>query len=452
MVQDTLSRTDARRYTHSSSFKMALFFTVMLGGAVILLGYFGYYFNRGHYVSNAEDMIAIEMRYLMLADGNHNLANTLASIDKTPGRVYLLLDQNKEKISGNLAELPQSVSVLDEGTILFSAPDHDGRLKKYAAKIHAFADGRRLLTGVDVTDLSFFYATMKWLSILSIIFMIVVIATSFVISRFVVSRTNRIALTAKDIMDTGDLSRRIVVDSRWDDLSNMAYVLNGFLERIETLMYGIRQVSDNIAHDLRTPLTRLRNNLETLRDKDTNHAMQPAYEVMISEADRLLNTFNALLRIARIEAGKQKTQFVNINLRKLVGDVIDLYDPLAEERQILISSELAALQYNGDRDLLFQALANILDNAIKFTPAGGRISITLIESDGRPQLTIRDSGPGIPEAEKDKVFDRFYRAESSRTTPGNGLGLSLVAAVVNLHAGTISLSNAVPGLEMRMTL
>lgn len=295
-------------------------------------------------------------------------------------------------------------------------------------------------------------ADIRWLSILSIALMIIVIAASFVISIFVVSRTNRIALTAKDIMDTGDLSQRIIIDSRWDDLSNMAYVLNAFLDRIEVLMQGIRQVSDNIAHDLRTPLTRLRNNLETLRSQDLSDEMQPVYEVMISEADHLLNTFNALLRIARIETGKQKTQFVDINFKKIVCDVIDLYEPLAEEKHISITSDLSEAQYNGDRDLIFQALANILDNAIKFTPTDGAISIKLTRSEGRSILTIRDNGPGIPEGEQDKVFDRFYRSESSRTTPGNGLGLSLVEAVVKLHAGSISLKNLGPGLEIRLSL
>lgn len=447
-MRDTLSTTDARHYAHSSSFKMALFFTVMLGGAVILLGYFGYYFSHHRFVAEAEDIIAVEMRYLVLADDARDLTVTLSHVEKTPGRVYLLLDKGGQKVAGNLDGLLTSVSVLDEGTLLFTLPDQYGQTRAFAARIHTFADGRRLLVGIDITDLSFSYAVMKWLSFLSIVFMIVVIVTSFVISTFVVSRTNRIALTAQEIMDTGDLSRRIAIDSRWDDLSNMAYVLNSLLARIESLMQGIRQVSDNIAHDLRTPLTRLRNHLETLRSQDQNHQMQPGYEAMISEADHLLNTFNALLRIARIETGKQTTQFILLDLRQLICDVIDFYEPLAEEKDIVISSQLTEMDYHGDRDLLFQAMANVLDNAIKFTPTGGTISVVLTTIGGQPHLIIRDSGPGIEEAEQDKVFDRFYRAESSRTTPGNGLGLSLVAAVIALHKGRISLRNLAPGLEI----
>jgi signal transduction histidine kinase len=276
--------------------------------------------------------------------------------------------------------------------------------------------------------------------------MFIVIATSYLISHFVVKRTNDIAATAQTIMRTGDLSKRIEVDSRWDDLSNMAETLNSLLARIDDLMIGIRRVSDNIAHDLRTPLTRLRNDLEELKEgKNISH------EEVIAEADHLLNTFNALLRISRIETEKQKSQFQKIAIHSIVQDAVELYEALAEDKKIMLKANLEEINFIGDQNLFFQAVANLLDNAIKFTPQNGTIEINLKGVKEFFSLSIKDTGSGVPEDQTDKIFDRFYRADTSRNKSGNGLGLSLVAAVVNLHDGKIDVKNTEPGLEVTLT-
>ncbi len=276
--------------------------------------------------------------------------------------------------------------------------------------------------------------------------MLIVVSVSFFISIFVVGRINTIAHTAQQIMDTGDLSQRISIDSNWDDLSNLAQTLNALLDRVENLMQGIRDVSDNIAHDLRTPLTRLRNDLESAQQ---NNLSSEDASRLLGDADQLLNTFSSLLRISNIEKGKRHHAFVQLNLETILEDVTELYDTLAEDKQVLLeTSYMKVPDLNGDRDLLFQLFANLLDNAIKFSEPENKIQISLKQNSGQTLVTIADNGPGIPEKDKEKVFTRFYRTDASRNTPGNGLGLSLVKAVTDLHNAEIRLEDNEPGLRV----
>jgi len=431
---------------------MALLFTLLLGGASAVLGYFSYYFNQSHFVTAAEDLIAAEMKFLLAADSNGTLNAALAQTQREGRHAVLLLDASGRKLGGNLLELPQHVAVLQEGTLVFTDPATQA---EYAARIYTFGSGAKLLVGIDVTQSAAENRLLQWLTLLSMGLMALVVFTSFLISTFVVGRTNHIASTAQQIMETGDLSRRIALDSRWDDLSNMAYVLNLFLGRVEQLVQGIGQVSDNIAHDLRTPLTRLLNSLENLRqrciEKGDDEAQHSAEQLM-QETEALLATFNALLRISRIETGRQKTHFSEVALAPLLLDVADLYEPLAEAGRVSLALDLAPASCFGDRDLLFQIFANLMDNALKFTPPEGVVTLSLRAIAGGAQVELQDTGPGIPPSEQEKVFERFYRMERSRTTPGSGLGLSLVAAAIGLHEGHIRLSDAAPGLRVSIFL
>ncbi|MEK9646775.1 MAG: HAMP domain-containing sensor histidine kinase, partial [Alphaproteobacteria bacterium] len=208
-------------------------------------------------------------------------------------------------------------------------------------------------------------------------------------------------------------------------------------------------VSDNIAHDLRTPLTRLRNRLESLRDDEPASGRRDALEAAVGEADGLLSVFGALLRIAQIEAGGRRENFADVALRDIAADVSELYEPVAEEKGLTLTVDTArAGNVAGDRDLLFQALANLVDNAIKYTPAGGTVAISVDAA----SLAVADSGPGIPPADRDAVFDRFHRLEASRNQPGSGLGLSLVHAVAQLHDGAVQLEDNSPGLRATLSL
>lgn len=428
-MQDTSLKTnqksEGRRYIKSSSFVMALLFTILCGLAALSLGYFINYFTKGHFVNSTEAVLDAEARYVE-AVGSEHTANT--------GQLYLFLNED-----GSLPDniLPD-VSRLAEGILVFDYPENN---RRYAAKIHTLNDNRKILIGTDITTISKDYKFMQLLGIASICFVMMVVFVAYLISVFVVSGTNKIADTAREIIDTGDLSRRVDVGSRWDDLSNMAAVLNMLLDRVQELMQGVRQVSDNIAHDLRIPLTRMRSKLETL--KDGEHKKE-----LLNEADQLLSTFNALLRISRIEAEKQRSQFTNVNLKELLEDVVAFYEPLAEEKSIMLSPDLSEASLHGDRDLLFQAYANLLDNAVKFTPKSGKVMIKLVRENNRIQVEISDTGTGIPEEEKDKIFNRFYRGEKSRSSSGTGLGLSLVNAVISLHGGDIQVENTNPGLKI----
>ena len=247
----------------------------------------------------------------------------------------------------------------------------------------------------------------------------------------------------------GDLTRRIPEDTTGDDLGALTDKLNQMLDELEKLVEGVRRVSDNIAHDLRTPLARLRNRLELLRKE----SQQPLVEQAIDDADGLLSTFKALMRIARIESGQHRPPPGRVQLSTLVDDVVDLYRPLIEEAgKELIVKRAPDISILGDRDLLFQALSNLVDNALKYTRSGGLVEISLADSVGRIALSVVDDGPGVPPEEREKVFHRFYRMDESRSTPGAGLGLSLVAAVAELHRAEVRLEDNQPGLRVVLSL
>ncbi len=445
MDRVTSLKTNSRGYFRSSSFAMALLFTVVLGIASGILGYSGYYLNRNHFILGIEEILDTEYSYLKSAEARGQLEVVIKDRLNNPNRIYFLTKGDHDVISGNILAYPSLTNYLKDGLVYFTRENTDDY---YAAKIYSMNDEYQILIGSNMSDLIYTERVILLMGAVTILLMMLVIIVSYLISTFVVSRTNNIAETARAIMQTGDLSQRIVIDSRWDDLSNMAFVLNNLLARIEELMLGIKRVTDNIAHDLRTPLTRLRNNLETL------HHDTPDEKTLnlIGEADHILSTFQALLRISKIENAHSKEHFGHCDIKNIIADVIDLYEPVAVEKSIALQSELlSSAPYFGEANLLFQMYANLLDNAIKFTPNGGAVSIRLHRNGVYQYVTIiEDSGGGIPETEQKYVFDRFYRGEKSRSTDGNGLGLSMVKAVVSHHNGIIALENH--GIGLRVTL
>lgn len=428
-MPDILSKNNSnskrRRYIKSSSFIMALLFTILCGLAALSIAYYINYFTKGHFAHTTEAVLNTEIKYIQ-AVGIENAEKT--------DQLYILLNDD-----GSLPpEFSSNISRLVEGIIVF---DNTIDNKKYAAKIHTLPNNQKILIGTDITDVSKDFKFMQWIGIISIFFVIAVVSVSYLISFFVVDGTNKIADTAREIINTGDLSRRVDFGGRWDDLSNMAMVLNLLLDRVEQLMQGVKQVSDNIAHDLRTPLTRIRSTIESLHDDGHKAQLQ-------EEADQLLKTFNALLRISRIEAERQRSQFRKVNLKELIDDVISFYEPLAEEQSIQIDGILREASINGDRDLLFQAYANLLDNAIKHTPSGGKITVEIVVKNGRNHIEISDTGGGVKDEEINKIFNRFYRGDKSRRSSGTGLGLSLVQAVIERHDGDIKAVNSALGLRI----
>jgi signal transduction histidine kinase len=254
----------------------------------------------------------------------------------------------------------------------------------------------------------------------------------------------------------GDLGGRLPVAGTGDELDRLAENLNVMLERIEALMRGLKEVSDNIAHDLKTPLTRLRNRSEqALRTASSEAEYRSAIEATIEESDSLIATFNALLMIARAESGQARDDMKEFDAAEIAHDICELYEPLAEEKGIALKVEAdTAAPVNGNRELVSQALANLVDNAIKYAEpheksANGvppEIVVRALSEGDRILLTVSDRGPGIPEADRSRAVERFVRLEQSRSQPGSGLGLSLAAAVARLHGGELTLADNHPGL------
>ena len=432
---------------------MAALFTLLLGTSGLLLGYFLYDFGEQNFLRETQAAIDSEMKHVLIqvrGNGQATITATIAELSAgQTNPVYLYQSQVGDILAGNIKQIPAEVGRIKEGVISFTVP-LDGVDRTIAAKIHTFENGSRLLIGRDIHEIVKSYRQLKLFTSLIMVFMFIVILVSFVISTFVVKRINLIAETAKDIMDTGDLSQRISIEGDWDDLSNLAQVLNRLLAQVESLMQGVRDVSNNIAHDLRTPLTRLRNQLEAATKAPISKAQA---QDLLKEADALLNVFSSLLRIARIERSRGDEPFQEIDLQCMIGDVVELYDPVAEEREIVLKQMIHTNSHvMADRDLLFQLFANLLDNAVKYSPNASEVTLSLDQQDGKSMITIADHGMGIPKEDRDKVFERFYRSDQSRNTQGCGLGLSLVKAILDQHGGNISLSDNQPGLNVTITL
>ncbi|HET7588068.1 MAG TPA: ATP-binding protein [Gammaproteobacteria bacterium] len=379
-------------------------------------------------------------------------------------RYYLLLDSDGKRIAGNLSAWPQQAasartwityridarSAARAGLTIPEDLDANDPLKVRGLAVR-FADGRQLLV-VETLDEAEELSNYILISLLSAIGLIVVVGVlgGIWMGRHVVARLESIRSTAADIM-AGDLSRRVPVTARRDEFSELADTLNAMLTRIEALMNSLRQVTDNVAHDLRSPLNRLRSRLEvTLRQAREPTEYEAAMERAVADADHLLQTFNAMLNLAELESGTSRERWDSVPLDAVCEDVVSVYEPLAESKNISFSHQVVPLNVRGNTRLLAQAVGNLLDNALKYTPADGRVSLTLQRDQDWALLTIADSGPGIPPAERRHVFDRFVRLDDSRSQPGNGLGLSLVRAIIQLHGGRIELGDNVPGLQVRL--
>lgn len=429
---------------------------VLFGASVSFLLGFIYLSTAAYMEQQIEATIEAEIRGLAERYRLTSLKGLVRSIDERIERqpysstIYLLTNARFSHVAGNLNGWPQRTPDSD-GWLDFELEQVGQEGHAHVARARAFVlpGDFHLLVGRDMYELRATQAliarTLAWgLAITVMLGM----CGAVMMSRSTARRLEAINATSRRIM-RGDLSQRVPTRGTHDEFDQLAVSLNSMLDQIQRLMDGVRHVSDNIAHDLRTPLTRLRNRLETLSHSGSGD--QEEAEHALVEADAMLATFNALLRIARIEAGARREAFTGVALRSVVEDAAELYEALAEDKgqtfELRIDSEPTIL---GDRDLLFQAIANLLDNAIKYAPAHGRIELALHGDHAQACITVTDSGPGIAEQDRQRVLERFTRLEDSRSTPGNGLGLSLVAAVAKLHGASIDLSNAHPGLTVEL--
>lgn len=385
-------------------------------------------------------------------EGLNNLVSIITErLERDPDSslVYLFASADHTPLAGNINVWPDAEPT-EDGWLNFEFKDAgaDNRIFLARARPFVLQGGLYLLVGRDTRELratrQLIIRALVWGIVLTLAFGL---AGGIVMSRSMLKRIDRINEVCREIM-AGDLQRRVDTQGSNDEFDQLAVNLNAMLDEIERLMTGIRQVTDNIAHDLRTPLTRLRTRLEQLRaGLGEDSPGLDNVEQSINDADQLLATFGALLRIARIEAGGLRENFEKVNLAPLIQDAGELYDAVAEEKQVIIDILLdSSPMVYGDRDLLFQAIINLLDNAIKYSPEAGHITLRLGDCSGSAVLTISDHGSGILVEEHDKVLQRFYRMDKSHSLPGSGLGLSLVAAVAAMHDAGLVFSDNQPGL------
>ncbi len=316
-------------------------------------------------------------------------------------------------------------------------------------RVFPLAGDFQLLVARDVDERykteKLFTTTLPWSGLLMLALALV---GGGLISRNVLTRLDSINRTSREIM-AGDLSRRVPVTRAGDEFDELASNLNRMLDRTERLMRGMREVTDSIAHDLRTPLNRLRNRLEgTLSQLDNESREGKEIGAAVDETDQLIGTFNALLLIAEAEAGVAREAMAPVDLPAVVEGVAELYGPVAEEKSVALEiAPCGAVTIAGNKRLISQALANLLDNAIKYTPSGGSVKVAVADTPSGVALSVADTGPGIPVEARAHVLERFVRLEESRNSPGTGLGLSLVAAVARLHDARLDLDDNKPGLK-----
>lgn len=446
----------------------AMFIAIFVGFAIVLLALIAYQstvqLQREQFRSVEREIMQI--RLLSRQAGVRAVAFAVQRLADRPGPgIYYLGDPTGVMIAGNVTDFPPAVLAepgrfelsYERGREIYGGPENEVPTQGTAVvESLELSNGLRLVIGRDVGErrgfnaiiLRTFFAGTVGIILLS------VVAGGFTV-RYVLRRIDGITGTSNKII-SGNLSERVPVTGRNDEFDAVATSLNAMLERIERLMIGLKEVTDNVAHDLKTPLTRLRNKAEAaLRENADPAAQRAALETTITESDQLIRTFNALLLIARAEAGTSTGAFSNIDISEAVADVAELYTPVAEDAGIRLDARIEpGIRLKANRELIGQALVNLVENAIKYgksAEAGGSIMLAARRETGRIVIEVADSGPGIPQSERKRVFERFARLEASRTEPGAGLGLALVSAVVRLHGGEIGFEDNAPGAKAVIT-
>lgn len=452
--------TRAGKLFRTTAFRLSLAYLAIFA---LFAGFMLFYvaFNAGALLreQNATTIDA-EIKGLAEQYATGGLRRVVGVIDnrvRQPGAaLYLMTAPAGEKVAGNIDGVPPAVLANPgEYEIPYEAVgDIEAHRRLALVRSLVLPGGFRLLVGRDLSDITrlqnVIWRAFGWSMLLVIALGVL---AGFIVTKRVLSRIDSITETTRAIME-GDLAGRLALTGSNDEFDRLAENLNTMLDRIGDLMEGIRQVSNNIAHDLRTPLTRLRNNAEeALRVGRSADDARNALIDVIGEADGLIKIFNALLMIARAEAGQLREGMSVIDAAEIVREIVELYDPVAEDRGLVIQPHIdTPLPLYGSRELIGQAVANLIDNALKYGASSSEISVRAIRNDTEIVIEIADRGEGIPESDRTRVTERFVRLETSRSQPGSGLGLSLVAAIARLHRGTLELADNHPGLMARLML
>jgi signal transduction histidine kinase len=442
------------RLLQAASFRLAAVYLAVFAGSALVLGVAVFVEARSALQQQMRARIETEAAFLQhefQAEGLPHLLDVVRARGQGPSALdYLVEDRAGAHLAG---EMP-AIQGLEPGWTTIDVPqaaEDGGRPERVRALVAHLGGGVLLAVGGDlrqIGDLEEAIATaFLWTVGLAAV---LGITGGTLLSRAFLRRVDAIARTAEAIIG-GDLARRVPTRGTADDLDRLAHTLNRMLDRIEALMDSLRQVGSDVAHDLRTPLSRLYQQLEGARAHARSVAeYESAVDAALREAERLLDTFSALLRIAQVEGASPRAGFRDVDLTAVTEAVCDAYRPDAEAAGHQLTATISpGITVSGDRELLTQALANLVENALRHTPSGTRISVRLIGDCGmRVRLSIEDDGPGVAAVDLPRLTDRFYRGERSRTTPGNGLGLSLVSAVAELHGAELGLSAMEPGLRV----
>lgn len=445
----------------TSAFKLSAFYLVMFAVTIFLtLGYVTWNAQR---LVTQQMVSTIEAEITGLAEqfergGLPQLVRAVNRRSRSPSAsLYLITTRTGRPVAGNVeAVSPRLLAQPGQHRISYErASGEDGmRIHRALVRVYHLPGGNRLLVGRDIEENERMRDVVRRAFVWSLFWVFLFGGVGgWIVAKRLLGRVEAMTLTTRSIM-AGDLGGRLAIAGTGDELDRLAESLNTMLGRIEELMAGMRQVSDNIAHDLKTPLTRLRNRADgALREARTPEELRAALEGAIEESDNLIRVFDALLMIARLEAGNAGDLVRDFDAADIATDVAELYDAVVEEAGMRLDVQIAPdLPLRGSPELLAQALSNLIDNALKYAaPDGGDavagpIRLVAERAGERVRISLRDHGPGIPEKERERVLGRFIRLEHSRNRPGFGLGLSLVAAVARLHGGTLRLEEGAPGL------
>lgn len=446
-----LFSTTAFRLTIIYAALFSLFSAVTLG--------FIYWSLREEIESQVDARLRLETDFLVNLYKSGALTELLDAIQQrnqvdTYGRFYYLESEGSEITEGSEQEWPLRIksvrthSTKPMGEVVDLPEDSPRSVLPVRVAQTQFSNGLKLTIGHEISDekalLDYTFALVVGATIITLIFAVL---GGIWMSMSVLKRIESVNKTAGEIM-SGAFSRRIPVTERRDEFDAIAVKINQMLTRIEDLMVSMQQVTNNVAHDLRSPLTRLRNRLEvTLLENRSDDEYRDTIESSISEADGMIHTFNAMLSIARLEAGLDKTEWQHVRMGDLAVELAELYGPVAEDTELIFEERIHSNpEFYGNRHLLAQAITNLLDNAIKYTRVHGLVGVYVGGNEEDFSVTIIDNGPGIPRHERDRVLQRFVRLENERKSPGNGLGLSLVQAVARMHGAELRLADNQPGL------
>jgi signal transduction histidine kinase len=445
----------------SSTLRLALICIGVFGVVVCSLFSYVYWSTASYLRSRSDHAITAERAVLHHAYDDAGRQGLIMAImqrvaeERLEGGLYLLTDASLAPVAGNLTAWPAALKGAD-GWGNFDAPEwkpQDTDRPLLRAAFETLPDGSHLLVGKDIDDLDEFAEQIMTALTLSVLFTFLLAGfSSIFVTRRTVARIEAINATSRAIMHSGLRQRRIPRKGTGDEWDQLAENLNRMLDRIEGLMAEVKEVSDNVAHDLRTPLAHMRGRLEKayVGQRDGAHDQALIGDTM-ADLDAVLRMFTSLTRISQIETSDRMAAFRTVNLAHLAREVAELFDAAAEEKggRLNVTADQPLL-VTGDRDLLFDAVANLIDNAIKHGRDAGQVTVEVARENASAVISITDDGPGIPASESQQVFKRFYRLERSRRTPGNGLGLSLVAAVARLHDARIELIDNAPGLRFRL--